>query len=104
MNVAALNMAATPHWLAIPPPPQVAGEVQVPQLSVPPQPSPVVPQLTPRAPQVVGTQSELLPPDTQPARSKSACASRSSCAEKPPEHSEGNCCRALLLVSTWKSE
>jgi hypothetical protein len=35
----------TPHWPSTPPPPQVCGAVQTPQLSVPPQPSPAGPQL-----------------------------------------------------------
>jgi hypothetical protein len=39
--------------LAVPPPPHTAGEVHTPQVSVPPQPSPMMPQLAPLAPQVV---------------------------------------------------
>jgi hypothetical protein len=34
-----------PHWFAVPPPPQVCGAVHVPQLTVPPLPSGIVPQL-----------------------------------------------------------
>jgi hypothetical protein len=34
----------SPHTLATPSPAQVAGAVQVPQSSMPPQPSPIVPQ------------------------------------------------------------
>jgi hypothetical protein len=33
-----------PQWLYAPPPLQVLGELHVPQLSLPPQPSPAVPQ------------------------------------------------------------
>jgi hypothetical protein len=36
-----------PQTLGVPPPPHVWGAEQVPQLSVPPQPSPTVPQLNP---------------------------------------------------------
>jgi hypothetical protein len=37
-----------PHWLAVPPPPHVWGELQFPpQVRVPPQPSDMVPQLAP---------------------------------------------------------
>ena len=38
-----------PQTLGVPPPPQIAGGVQVPQLSMPPQPSPIGPQLRPSA-------------------------------------------------------
>jgi hypothetical protein len=48
--------------LAVPPPPQVAGEVHVPQLSVPPQPSLMDPQLSPCAAHVVGV--HVPPPHT----------------------------------------
>jgi hypothetical protein len=34
-----------PHWFAVPPPPHVSGAVHVPQLTVPPWPSGIVPQL-----------------------------------------------------------
>jgi hypothetical protein len=53
-----------PHTPTLPPPPHVAGEAQVPQLSVPPQPSAQVPQSYPSAPHVVGMQLEVahLPP------------------------------------------
>jgi len=37
-----------PQMFAWPPPPQVCGAVQLPQLMVPPQPSPAWPQLYPR--------------------------------------------------------
>jgi hypothetical protein len=40
----------------MPPPPQVSGDVHEPQLSVPPQPSAIVPQLAPCAAHVVGVQ------------------------------------------------
>src|SRR5262245_46278022 len=43
-----------------PPPPQVSGAVQLPQLSVPPQPSEIIPQLACSAAQVVLTHASLL--------------------------------------------
>jgi len=46
--------------LAVPPPPHVWPVGQVPQSSVPPQPSGMAPQLSPAAAQVVGTQFEHL--------------------------------------------
>src|SRR5262245_8502411 len=49
--------AGAPHTLATPPPPQVWGAVQTPQVSVPPQPSGMVPQFLPWAAQVVGVQA-----------------------------------------------
>src|SRR5439155_21165670 len=48
--------APTPQTLATPPPPQVCGPVQTPHVSVPPQPSGIVPQFFPCAAQVVGVQ------------------------------------------------
>jgi len=42
---------------AIPPPPQTCGAVHVPQTSVPPQPSEIVPQFLPCAAHVVGVQA-----------------------------------------------
>ena len=55
-----------PHTLVVPPPPQVCGAVQVPQFSVPPQPSASEPQFFPCAAQVVGVQPQTfavpLPP------------------------------------------
>src|SRR2546425_12431207 len=41
----------------MPPLPQVCGAVQAPQVSVPPQPSGIVPQFVPCAAQVVGVQA-----------------------------------------------
>jgi hypothetical protein len=41
-----------PHWFAIPPAPQASGALQEPQLRVPPQPSPIEPQLAPASAQV----------------------------------------------------
>jgi hypothetical protein len=43
-----------PHWFAVPPPPHVCGAVQVPQLTVPPWPSGIVPQLAFAAMQSAG--------------------------------------------------
>src|SRR5439155_432361 len=48
--------APVPQTFATPPPPQVRGAVQTPQVSVPPQPSGIVPQFFPWAAQVVGVQ------------------------------------------------
>lgn len=48
-----------PQIFEVPPPPQTEGIVQSPQSNVPPQPSAMVPQLAPTAPQVVRVQ--LLP-------------------------------------------
>ena len=48
--------APTPQTFATPPPPQVWGAVQTPQVSVPPQPSGIVPQFFACAAHVVGTQ------------------------------------------------
>src|SRR5262249_22184698 len=48
-----------PHWLATPPPPQVCGAAQVPQLSVPPQPSAKVPQLSPAGQLLAGVQTHV---------------------------------------------
>ena len=50
-----------PHTLAVPPPPQVSGRLQVPQLSELPQPSPWVPQVTPSSVQVLGVQATVEP-------------------------------------------
>src|SRR5438445_66816 len=52
----AVRVSAGPQTFAIPPPPQICGAVQVPQMSVPPQPSRIVPQFFPWAAQVVGVQ------------------------------------------------
>jgi hypothetical protein len=49
-----VDVVPPPQTLTTPPPPQVWGEVQVPQVSVPPQPSEIVPQFFPWAAQVVG--------------------------------------------------
>src|SRR5437867_10584194 len=48
--------APTPQTFATPPPPQVSGAVQTPHVSVPPQPSGIVPQFFPWPAQVVGVQ------------------------------------------------
>jgi hypothetical protein len=50
-----------PQTLGVPPPPHVVGGVHVPQLSVPPQPSGIVPQFLPCAAQVVGVQQDGWP-------------------------------------------
>jgi len=51
-----------PHELAIPAPPQSFGSVQVPQASVPPHPSGMVPQSLPRAAHVDATHPDDVPP------------------------------------------
>ena len=51
----ALPEGAAPQTLATPAPPHVCGELQLPQLSVPPQPFEIDPQFLPCAAQVVGT-------------------------------------------------
>ena len=45
-----------PHWFGLPPPPHVWEPAHVPQSSRLPHPSPVAPQLKPRASQVIGLQ------------------------------------------------
>src|SRR5207253_11364881 len=52
----AVRVSVGPQTFAVPPPPQICGAVQVPQVSVPPQPSRIVPQFFPWAAQVVGVQ------------------------------------------------
>ena len=54
VKVSATAEVEPPQMLATPPPPQVWGAVQDPQLSVPPQPLEIVPQFFPWAAQVVG--------------------------------------------------
>jgi hypothetical protein len=61
--------AGLPHTLAVPPPPHVSEPLHVPQLKVPPQPSPTLPQLiavppVPALEQVSGTQGA--PPSLSP--------------------------------------
>ena len=46
-----------PHTFAVPAPPHVKGASQLPQLSVPPQPSLTLPQSTPSSAQLFGTQA-----------------------------------------------
>ena len=55
-----MHEADPPQWFFCPPPPHVAGAVQVPQSSVWPQPSDSDPQFASSAAHVVGTQ--VLPP------------------------------------------
>src|SRR5262245_66444055 len=59
--------APTPHTFGTPPPPQVWGAVHTPQVSVPPQPLEIVPQVAPCAAHVVGVQPQTLgtPPPPQ---------------------------------------
>src|SRR5206468_7472899 len=50
------SQVVMPQTFATPAPPQVCGAVQAPQVSVPPQPSAIVPQFFPCAAQVGGVQ------------------------------------------------
>jgi len=59
----ALYRVPPPQTPGMPPPPQVSGAVQVPQLRVPPQPLPLEPQLMPSSWHVCGVQ---LPPSMKP--------------------------------------
>ena len=49
-----MGVQALPQWLAVPPPPQICGDVQVPQVMEPPQPSGTEPQLSPAGHVVAG--------------------------------------------------
>ena len=63
-----------PHWLATPPPPQLAGAAQFPQLRIPPQPSATGPQFAPRLVHVLGVHvagGGGLPTETHAERSNS---------------------------------
>src|SRR5262249_34039569 len=62
VRVSVAVVGAAPHTLGTPPPPQVCGAVQTPQVSVPPQPSGIVPQFFPCAAHVVGVHAA--PPQT----------------------------------------
>jgi hypothetical protein len=57
-----MHMAACPQTLGVPPPPQVSGAAQAPQLRRLPQPSPAGPHSTPRSAHVFGMQ--MGPPQT----------------------------------------
>src|SRR5262249_29061284 len=54
VTVSVAVAGAVPQTFTTPAPPQVCGAVQTPQVSVPPQPSEIVPQFFPCAAQVVG--------------------------------------------------
>src|SRR5712691_1915548 len=56
VTVSVAVAGAVPQTFATPPAPHVCGAVQAPQVSVPPQPSAIVPQSFPCAAQVVGVQ------------------------------------------------
>src|SRR6059036_300740 len=60
VRVSTAVVGALPQTFATPPPPQVCGAVQAPQVSVPPQPSAIVPQFFPCAAQVVGVQAGVV--------------------------------------------
>ena len=68
------------HTLGVVLQPQTSGAVQVPQLSVPPQPSPAWPQFRPSASQVVGTQVAIESGVIHDARSNIMNSSSFSCA------------------------
>ena len=53
---AAQDVGLQPHRLGVPVPPHVAGGVQAPQSTLPPQPSAMLPQSFPCAPQLEGRQ------------------------------------------------
>src|SRR5207245_4863365 len=69
------RVSVGPQTFATPPPPQICGAVQVPQVSVPPQPSRIVPQFFPWAAQVVGVQ-------TQPGRGCRRTPRRRTCRRR----------------------
>jgi hypothetical protein len=56
---AAQLVGVHPHTLAVPPPPQVFGAVQLPQSSDLPQPSLICPQFLPSPTQVLGTHAPV---------------------------------------------
>src|SRR5256885_6275537 len=55
-----------PHWPGTPPPPHVAGALQLPQFKIPLQPSPAGPQVRLCCAQVSGTQLDAHFPATPP--------------------------------------
>jgi hypothetical protein len=72
-----------PQTLGLPVPPHVCGGVHVPQLSVPPHPSPMSPQFAPAFAHVVGVQvggGGGLSGEMHDARSKSMYSRTFSCA------------------------
>src|SRR5439155_25838849 len=78
--------APTPQTLATPPPPQICGAVQTPQVSVPPHPSGIVPQFNPFAAQVVGVHTPQMfatPPPPQ------VCGAVQTALERVPPHPSG---------------
>lgn len=56
-----VHWLSPPQTLATPPPPQVAGEMQVPHWTMPPQPSAIGPQAS-AGQVVIGTQPAIVPP------------------------------------------
>lgn len=60
-----VTAAGLPQTFGVPPPPHVCGDVQVPQVRVPPQPSEIEPQFLPWAAQVVGVQESMHVPLVQ---------------------------------------
>ena len=104
MKLAVEYLAGTPHWLSTPPPPQVAGAVQVPQWSVPPQPSPGEPQPTPRVEQSVGMQVALLLVATPAGEVEERLGEHELLrGEAAGALAQGKVLWVLVLDSTWKS-
>src|SRR4051812_38682339 len=97
--------AGAPHWLGMPPPPQVCPFGQFPQSREPPQPSPAGPQPMPWSIQVCFTHAGGPEVDTHDARSKSMYARTFSCEVSGLlSHSAGKTLSLVLLpVVTWKS-
>src|SRR5262249_10477855 len=68
-----VQFAVQPQTFGVPPPPQVCGAVQVPQLMSPPQPSGAVPQFCPAGQVVFGMHAPHVPLlQTQPSPPRTA--------------------------------
>src|ERR1700733_7779710 len=80
-------LVGLPQTLACPPPPQVCGDVHVPQLNVPPHPSPAGPQLKASPAHVFGTHALPSPCqhtlDTQPPPHISGAVHVPHCSAPP---------------------
>ncbi|HYV66797.1 MAG TPA: hypothetical protein VE964_11185, partial [Myxococcales bacterium] len=86
VTVSSAVAGAVPQTFAIPAPPQVCGAVHTPHVSVPPQPSGIVPQFFPWAAQVVGVQTPqtfATPPPPQ------ACGAAQTPQVSVPPHPSG---------------
>lgn len=95
-----------PHWPLTPPPPQVLGEVQVPQSSIVPQPSESDPHEIPSPAQVLGTQAawpHLLgppPPQTSGDAHSPQCTVPLQPSDAVP-HSSPSCAQVLVTHVHW---